>query len=185
MTYAPGYGVTMNPMVSPFQPMYSPFANEASSGGGNPSTATWESANRIVYMGVFIPRVCVIRRVWWANGGTVSGTHTTRVGIYRDTGQMLPGDKLVEGSATQATASVIQFVDVTDTAIAPGLWWIALTNSDGTANSSFMRSLLGSTAMDAGLRVEEAGSGTLPSTATPVKSTNAVLYVCGFSTEAS
>lgn len=176
--FAPGYATVIPPMVSVF--------NRATGWVNpnlciSPASATWESANRTVYYPLLLRAPCVVRRVWWANGATVSGGANIAVGVYSDSGYG-PGGLLVSGTAVQGTASQVQFVDATDTALAPGLYWIAVA-SDSATNTTMFRSGIGS-GYEAGYRFQEA-AGTLPATATPVESSGTTVWLCGFSTTAS
>lgn len=152
---------------------------------GPPASATFELANRAAYIPLIVPATCVIRRLWWANGATVSASYNVDCGVYRDAGHK-PGAKLIStGSTAQGTASQIQFVDVTDTVLAPGLYWIAMVCS--SASATFFRSsaLIN---FDATARFMETSALPLPATATPVAAaaTGANnLYLCGFATTAS
>lgn len=178
MTYAPGYVEQVPPMVSPFTLNWG-FMTEGDA-GASPASATWESGNRAVFVPIFVPTVCIAKRVWWANGATATGSATIEVGIYANAGYK-PVTKLVSGSATQATASVLQFVDVTDTILTPGLWWLAITAST-TTNTTLFRSQVASTSVDELYRMEQATANPLPSPATPVKSSAQNIWLCGFST---
>lgn len=180
MSYQPGYALIVPPMVSAYTFGVGWFSEAIS--GTAPTSTTWESANRTVYMPLVLTSPCVIRRVWWANGATTTGGATIQVGIYRDTGNFQPGVLIISGSAVQGTASEVQFVDVTDTPIAPGLFWIAITASS-TTNTMVFRSSVASTTSDAAFRFEEASA--MPSTATPVETSALAIWLCGFATTAS
>jgi hypothetical protein len=150
-----------------------------------PASSTYESANRAVYWPLIIPAVCVVRRLWWANGSSVSASYNIDVGVYTSSNYG-PGEKLVSsGSTAQGTATQVQFVDVTDTTVAPGLYWLAISVS--SASATIMRiSLLGGAGHgDAAVRFEEASALPLPATATPVEGTVSNIYLCGFATTAS
>lgn len=146
-----------------------------------PSSATYEAAARAVYLPIVLPSVVVVRRVWWANGATTTGGATVECGIYADSGYG-PGTKLISGSATQGTASEVQFVDVTDTALSPGVYWIAIV-SDITTNTTLMRAT--TSIYDKSVRFQEASASPLPATATPAVSAANSCYLCGFATTAS
>ena len=177
--FAGGYGYTVPPMVS----LLTPVIGHWDAGYiGAPTSQTYESAQRAVYFPIVIPAPCVARRVWWANGATVSGGATIEVGIYASL-SYAPGAKLVSGSATQGSASQVQFVDVTDTVLPPGVYWLAILSSSGT-NTTFLGALT-NTSSDAGERFQEASLGALPSTATPVEATVQTSYLFGFATTAS
>ena len=178
--HAPGYDYTVPPMVSVFTKGLGWMGTDISS--GMPVSAAFESADRAVYFPIILPAACVVRRLWWANGATVSATYNIDCGIYADSGYG-PGTRLVStGSTAQGTASEVQFVDVADTALAPGLYWIAITCSSTSA--TLFRNQT-SAAYEASLRLIEAAALPLPATATPVESIGANFYLCGFATTAS
>lgn len=146
---------------------------------GAPSSSTWESANRTVYMPIWVPTTCIATRVWWVNGGTVSGGATIQSGIYNNvSGDRKPGSLLVSGSATQGTANNVQFVDTTDLTLSPNLYWIALTMSTITNTTGFNSTP--STNDDAFWRYQQASA--MPSTAAAAVSSNGSLWLFGFST---
>jgi hypothetical protein len=148
----------------------------------SPSSAAFESANRAVYAPIRVPGPCVVRRLWWANGATVSASYNVDCGIYADSDGK-PGAKLVSsGSTAQGTASQVQFVDVTDTTLAPGIYWLALTCS--SLSATFFRTIVAAN-WDASARLEEASALPLPASATPAESSGTNLYYCGFATTAS
>lgn len=175
MTLTPGYSDTAPPMVSGFTPGWATW-----SAPGAASSGTWESANRAVYYSLYVPVVTVIRRVWWANGATTTGGATIEAGVYADAGAK-PGAKLISGSATQGTASQVQFVDVTDTTLTPGYYWLAVMATT-TTNTTLHRNNGVDTGADAAIRFQESTGGTLPTTATPAESAVGNYWLFGFST---
>jgi hypothetical protein len=148
--------------------------------GAPPASYAWESADRAVYYPLFLSAPCVARRVWWANGSDVAGGATIECGIYADAGYG-PGAKLTSGSATQGSASQVQFVDATDVSLPTGLIWIALTASSAT-NTTLMGAGMWA---EHSFRFDQATANPLPATATPVESTTGYTWLCGFSTTAS
>lgn len=181
--YTAGYSAIVPPMVSVYTKGVGWVAEDIA--GSVPSSVAYESSNAAFYYPIVLPAPCVVRRVWWANGATTTGGATVEAGVYANSG-FAPGVKLISGSATQGTASQVQFVDVTDTALAPGLYWLALM-ATSTTNTTFFRSDIGGglAAIDAGLRMEQASANPLPATATPVETTGTPVYLCGFATTAS
>lgn len=145
---------------------------------GTPASATWAANGRAFYFPLSIPSRCVAKRMWWANGATTTGGATIEAGLYQDAGSK-PGSKLVSGSATQGTASQVQFVDITDTTLYPGLYWVALMSTI-TTNTTVFRVSFGA-AGDAA-RFFEQTANPLPATATPVEAANSLIWLCGFST---
>jgi hypothetical protein len=178
--YRPGFGVTVPPMVSLWS--YIGWLSPVTVGGA--SSATYASAARAVYYPIIIPAGCVVRRVWWANGATTTGGATIEVGVYADSGYG-PGAKLVSGSATQGTASEVQFVDVTDTTLPPGLYWIAIMSSSATNTTLFRGTVPQAGAADAAVLFHQTSANPLPATATPVEAASTDIWLCGFATTAS
>jgi len=178
--FSTGYTITVPPMVSVFTRGIG-WVDESFS-VSVPASGTFESANLAVYMPITLAAPCVIRRIWWANGATAAGN--VDCGLYYDSGSRSPGAKVISSTSTaQSGANAVQFVDVTDTAIAPGLYWVAITSD--SASTTFFRSALTAAAMDVAQRMQEASASPLPATATPVASTGTNIYLCGFSTTAS
>ena len=186
MSYSPPT-VSVQPMISAFLRGVGTGIDESVAGSA-PGSGSFEFANRAVYYPVVVPGTCAIRRVWWANGSSVSASYNVDVGVYADTGAFRPGARLVSsGSTAQGTASQIQFVDVTDTSLGPGRYWIAIACS--STSSTFFRSNLTSGVYGSVLRLRENGALPLPSTATPdaltVDDLEQQIYLFGFATTAS
>jgi hypothetical protein len=180
MSYTPGYNSIIPTMVSSYTPGIGPMTETVV--GTPPGSGAWESADRAVYQVVSIPAPCTVKRVWWANGDTVTGGATVEVGIYRNVSSA-PTSLVVSGSATQGAASEVQFVDVTDTFLVPGAYWLAITAST-TTETTFFRSVV-LYAIDASLRQQETAARPLPATATPVESSRPDILLFGFATTAS
>jgi hypothetical protein len=152
-----------------------------------PSSATHPSANIAFYYPVSVPVLCVARRVWWANGDTVSSSYNVDCGIYADSGYQPAGLLASSGSTAQGTALEIQFVDITDTVLTPGRYWIAISCSSTSA--TFIRTLVRDTVSTSIRRLASFRQSTavpLPATATPVSNgAYGAVYLCGFATTAS
>lgn len=92
-------------------------------------TITWPSANRAIYMPIRIPWPYRVARVFWANGGTITGN--VDLGIYTSGGAKIYST----GSTAQSGTSTLQFVTVTTPfVLAPGSYYIAMAVSAVTAN---------------------------------------------------
>jgi len=152
--------------------------------GTAPSGAAWYSANGAIYMPILVPATCVARRLWWVNSSTVSASYNLDCGIYADAGGK-PGVKLVStGSTAQGTASEVQFADITDTTLTPGVHWLALSCSSTSA--TLFRWSPADASRNAALKFEEASAVPLPATATPAESGTSTAYpIFGFATTAS
>jgi hypothetical protein len=91
-----------------------------------PSSGAWPSANRAYYYPLCLPQQVLVRRVFWFNGTAVSGT--TSVAVYSEAGTQIVTTGSVSGSGTSA----IQFVDITDTLLPAGRYYMAISCSNGT-----------------------------------------------------
>jgi len=179
MTYAPST-VIPAPMPGCWTPDWgiSTYAILAS----GPSSASFEYPNRAAYFPILVPCMSVIRRFWWVNGTTVNASYVIDAGLYADAGYK-PGSRLIStGNTAQGTASQVQFVDVTDTTIGPGRYWLALASSSNVA--TFFRGTTNG-ASDGSYRFQQDDARPLPATATPVASSTGRLYLFGFATTAS
>lgn len=97
-------------------------------GSAGVTSTTWPALNRAQFVPFLVLAPFTVRQVFWVNGATVNGN--VDLGVYRENG----GSPLVSaGSTVQSGVSVIQSVDVTDTLLAPGAYYMALTSSSGTA----------------------------------------------------
>jgi len=180
MTILPGFGGPILPMVSTIGVWGIPPAGLGTTGA--PTSGAWESADRAVYIPIQVPVLCVVRRVWWANGATVSGGATIEVGVYSQGPTGAPKTKLVSGSAVQGSATQVQFVDVTDTVLPPGQYWLAIMASSVTNTTLFTVSIGSGGVADIAGRFVQASANPLPSSATPAETANANIWFCGFST---
>jgi hypothetical protein len=167
-------------------PMVSVFDRQSGwigiSHASSPASAAYPEADRAYYYPIALRSSGVVRRVWWANGATTTGGATIEVGVYADSGYG-PGTKVISGSATQGTASQVQFVDVTDTPVSSGLHWLAIRSSSAT-NTTVFRSNLGAS-YDSSFMFIQASASPLPATATPIEATASEVWLFGFATTAS
>lgn len=122
------------------------------SGLTSASTA-WPSANRTIYVPLFIDRTVTITQMFAYNGATASGN--TDIGIY-DQG----GTRLVSmGATAQSGTSQIQLFNITDTTLTPGAYFMGMSNSGTTG--TYFRAALGVTVMGVSGCYQDASS--LPS----------------------
>jgi hypothetical protein len=146
-------------------------------------SAAFPSTNRMYYYPLTISQPCVAKRFWWLNGTAVSGANSVQVGLYNDNdaGTDGPGTSIFLGTqTTQAGTNVVQFDNITDTALYPGRIWIALWCSN-TTSTFFRHAPTGALNRFMGAYLE---SGTvLPATATPTPG-GGFIAVFGFATTA-
>lgn len=122
------------------------------------ASATWPTANTAIYIPVRVAYPIIIAKMFWLNGGTVNGN--VDAGIYNSEGNRL----VSSGSTLQATINVVQSVDITDTLLLPGLYYMALASDSVTATFQRLNTL---TQMARSLGVySQATAFALPATAT-------------------
>jgi hypothetical protein len=95
---------------------------------GNIASGVWPSANLAIYIPFFLVEPVSIAQLFLYNGSAVSGN--VDVGLYAEDGTRL----VSTGSTAQAGTSMLQFFDVTDTWLGPGVFYLAsaLDNTTGT-----------------------------------------------------
>lgn len=93
-------------------------------GGG--ASAAWPSANLAIFIPIRLTAPVTVYKMAIGAGATAAGNFD--VGIY-DIG----GNRLVSSGATAKGASVEHILNVTDTRIGPGLYYLAMS-ADGTNN---------------------------------------------------
>ncbi len=100
----------------------------ASGGAAVAASAVWPTANSALFVPFCVRQPRLVQRLWWYNGATASGN--VDCGIYSADGTLL----VSAGSTAQGTINVLQSVDITDTLIGPGQFYMALVmdNITGT-----------------------------------------------------
>lgn len=91
------------------------------------SSIAWPTANTAVFVPFHVYTPTVVKQIGWFNGSAVSGN--VDCGIYDAAGTRL----ISTGSTAQAGVSTIQTVDVTDTLLGPGLFYMAFAADNITA----------------------------------------------------
>lgn len=146
------------------------------------ASAAWPTANLIIYVPIFIPWPYPVARVFWHNG-TAAGSNWA-MGIYSDQATAIYRTPSTAG----ATNSVPQYVTVgagTPLTLQPGGYLLALVCDATTANRALgTSSYVARYEKSAGM-VQEAGSTTLPATATPATMSASWLPYCGITQLAS
>lgn len=95
-------------------------------GTATPASTAWPTANKAFYVPFWLDQAIIVTKLWWANGATVSGN--VDCAIYR-----ADLTKLVStGSTAQATTSIVQSVDITDTPLLPGNYFFGLVLNNTT-----------------------------------------------------
>lgn len=90
------------------------------------ASTAWPSANLAIFVPIRVASPCTVYKLAIGAGTTAAGNFD--VGLYDSA-----GNKLVSSGATAKGASVEHILDVTDTRIGPGLYYLAMS-ADGTNN---------------------------------------------------
>lgn len=140
-----------------------------SDAGGVVASAAVFAVTTAIYIPWYLSYSCTVSRVDWSNGATASGN--VDCGVY-DSANGIPTTKLVSsGAQVQTGVNANQGFDVTDTLLQPGLKFLALYWTSGTA--TFLRTTINPAQMMKffGVCMESVATA-LPGTATPVVVTN-------------
>ena len=93
----------------------------------DPTTnANWPTANLAIYIPFTLHSAATVKRLGWFNGGVVSGN--VDCGIYDSALARV----ISAGSTAQSGTSTWQMVDIADTALAAGGYWIAIVLDNTT-----------------------------------------------------
>lgn len=115
-------------------------------------------ANKAFFVNFTLPCPMTVYGLGWYNGDVVSGN--VDVGIYDDQGNRV----VSTGSTAQATAGDVQSVDVTDTLLGVGNYYLAIAAS--TTSATLFRVAMAQIAQEALGGREMTSAFPLPSTAT-------------------
>src|SRR4030095_14223918 len=143
------------------------------------AAAVWPSANLIIYTPVPVKQMVMVRKLWYGAGAT--GTGNVDIGIYNRAGTRLVNS----GSTAKIAASDEQIFDITDLALKPDLYYLALQASNGTDTYNRFAPTAPIAAAH-GVRAEAAGSFGCPATAPRTgRHTLAFVPIRGLLTEAT
>ncbi|MEO6604358.1 MAG: hypothetical protein ABIN55_01970 [Aeromicrobium sp.] len=136
-----------------------------------PVDALWPTANLAFYIPFVLERTVTVYQVGWVNAATaVTGTH--EAGVYDSL-----GSKIISGAAAGSGLSAVQVVNVTDTVLSAGQYWIAMVNTS-TVGHVWAWAPTAPQAASLGV-LTEATAGTLPTTATmAISQTSAFIPIC-------
>lgn len=118
----------------------------------------WGTQYRAIYVPVRIPSAVTV--VELAYGCQSTATGNVDIGLYTASGSKL----ISTGSTAKSTSTAVISVDVTDTSITAGLYYLAL-NNDTTTDTFQALSDTAPTPAARGVLTETLGSVTLPATA--------------------
>ena len=145
------------------------------------ASAVWPAANRALYFPITRPSTIIVKQAFIMAGATWDGAtpHHFDLGIYDGA-----GNKIVSTGATNmnGTINALQTVDITDTEIGPGLYYLAAAIDTGTDTTFRSNPSLGSLGL-AGVQ-QQASAYPLPATATFAVVAATYVPVFGFTTQA-
>lgn len=130
---------------------------------GNFGTGSWPQANRASYCPVVVARACTVYQM---SITTVVSAGNYDIGIYD-----VNAVRLVSIGTTALPAAGFTVVDITDTYLTPGIYYLGLVFSD-IATATLTRCPLNSAVQSASGVREQATAIPLPATATFVAATN-------------
>src|SRR3972149_8804009 len=140
-------------------------------------SATALVALNVYYIPFRLAAPMVARQMFIENGGTISGSFD--VGIYSQDGSRLVNSP--SGSVAHAGGNVLQIVDITDTLLLPGRYYMALVFDNGSA--LVMRGSFSPTAAVVGILNQTLGALPLPATATFAEPTLGTIPVLGITSK--
>lgn len=139
----------------------------------NSSSGTYTTGSTAIALPLCLAHPFLVRKVWWFNGTTAT-TDSADVGVYTEA-----GSRLVSGGGTAISgASGLQEVDVTDTPLRPGRYWLCYVQNGTTATP--VRWALGSAPLGRAIGIAQMGTAyPLPTTLTPAALTMTALPLFG------
>ena len=141
-----------------------------------PASATF-TATRTLYVPFGISESLTVAQVFWFNGATVGGGREVDCGVMNESGTR----QIASGSTVTAGANAIQSVNVTDTVLAAGRYYLAL--SDNATAATFFAWAIGGSAQGKLFGLAQESTNPIPATATMVTYVlGTVLPVFGFTT---
>jgi hypothetical protein len=132
-------------------------------GQGAPSSQNFVTVNLAVFVPFSVPEPITITKLGWVNGTAVAGN--LDAGIYDTSGTRL----VSSGTTAQASTSTAQVVDVTDTILGRGVYYLALaSDTSGITQKVFAAIPAAGIAQSLGL-LQMATAFVLPNPATYAK----------------
>ena len=142
---------------------------------GAPASAVWPSANRAIFVGFRVWTPITVVKMFVVNGTAVSGN--IDMAIYDEAGARLTPSI----STAQAGTSAIQELNITDTQLGVGLFFLALAVDNTTA--TVYRKSINVAHLRAARCYQMASAFTLPATATFAAPASSYLPIFGLSTD--
>ena len=147
-------------------------------GGGN-SSGQWATANKAVFVPIVVLEDCTLYRFYYITGGTTSTAANVDIGLYDESGALV----VSTGATAYTTGNNNDFVaiDVADTPIAAGLYYLAFVCSVASGNTQFRRLDQGGNTLGALGYYVQSSALPLPATGSwSIPTSESIGPVCGF-----
>jgi hypothetical protein len=89
--------------------------------------AAWPTANLLIYVPVRLKVSALVRKLWYSSDSG-AGTGNLQIGIYNRVGTRLA----TSGTVAKTAVTTAVWVDITDTALKPDLYYIGIQASNNT-----------------------------------------------------
>lgn len=141
----------------------------------NPASSSWGTTNQGVYIPFSIPFEYVVRRFFWVNGATLTGSGC--LAIYSSGGNQIYTTGAV---ATRTPANAIQFTTPANPIILkPDCYYLGLSFATTTGAVFGATGVTTAIARAMGI-LQQASVATLPASMTPIVPTTAIYPLAGF-----
>lgn len=146
-------------------------------GLGAYASAAWPAANLAMYVPFRVVTPIIATQMFVLNGGTANGD--IDIGIYDSSGTRL----ISSGATAQSGTNTFQLIDITDTLLGPGQFYLAISLSSGTGTTTRVNTSSAQLLQCYGL-AQEASAHPLPVTATFATIGQAYVPIFGLTTQA-
>lgn len=140
------------------------------------SAGAWPSANLAIALPITVNVQVTVYQIYWENGATVSGN--IDVAIYDQNWNR----KVSAGSTAQSGVSTAQAVDIADTTLSAGVYFMAMSVDNTTATVKRASGYNALIFQSLGVQQQALGSVTLPDPFVPVNPTNGYVPYIGLDT---
>lgn len=100
-----------------------------------PASNNYVTANLVVYVPFWIPESVTFTKMFWNNGAAVAGNFD--VGIYQTDGTLIAS----VGSTAAVNINSVQGVDIADTTVPRGVYYMAIVSDTSGATQKIMAAL--------------------------------------------
>lgn len=140
--------------------------------GNSLASAVWPSANRAIFIPFEVEHPYLVTQMYTFNGTAAAGN--IDLGVYSEDGTRI----VSTGSTAQSGTTTYQIVDVTDTMIGRGCFYMALALSSASGTNSRFTSATTITGLASGMMIQDTAFA-LPATATFAATTSTYFPVFG------